>query len=63
MTSQIVHDASIRPTHTPNSHEGIELYEDFESTSNDKLFSPPSTEMCSQPSTENEDYLTCVYDV
>ena len=63
MTSQIVHDASIRPTHTPNSHEGIELYEDFESTSNDKLFSPRSTEMCSQPSTENDDYLTCVYDV
>jgi hypothetical protein len=55
MTSQIVHDASIRPTHTPNSHEGIELYEDFESTSNDKLFSPPST--------ENDDYLTCVYDM
>ena len=62
-TSQIVHDASIRPTHTPNSHERIELYEDFESSSNDKLFFPPSTEMCSQPSTENDDYLTCVYDV
>ena len=62
-TSQIVHDASIRPTHPPNSHEGIELYEDFESSCNDKLFSPPSTEMCSQPSTENDDYLTCVYDV
>ena len=55
MTSQIVHDASIRPTHPPNSHEGIELYEDFESSSNDKLFSPPST--------ENDDYLTCVYDM
>ena len=63
MTSQIVHDASIRPTHPPNSHEGIELYEDFESTGNDKLFSPPSTEMCSQPSTKNDDYLTCVYGV
>ena len=63
MTFQIEHDASIRPTHPPNSHEGLELYEDFESTSNDKLFSPPSTEMCSQPSTENDDYLTCVYDV
>ena len=62
-TSQIVHDAPIRPTPPPNSHEGIELYEDFESTSNDKLFSPPSTEMCSQPSTENYYYLTCVYDV
>jgi hypothetical protein len=55
MTFQIEHDASIRPTHPPNSHEGLELYEDFESTSNDKLFS--------QPSTENDDYLTCVYDV
>jgi hypothetical protein len=55
MTSLIVHDASIRPIHTPNSHEGIELYKGFESTSNDKLFSPPST--------ENDDYLKCVFDV
>ena len=69
--SQIVHDAPIRPTHSPDSHEGIEHYQDFESTSNDSLFSPPSTEICSPPSTEicslpsteNDDYLTCVYDV
>ena len=61
--SQIVHDAPIRPTHSPDSHEEIEHYQDFESTSNDSLFSPPSTEICSPPSTENDDYLTCVYDV
>ena len=38
-------------------------HEHRESSSNDKLFIPPSTEMCSQPSTENDDYLTCVYNV
>lgn len=54
-TSQIVRDAPIRPIHSPISDEGIDLYHDFESTNNDILFSPPST--------EQDDYLTCVYDV